>query len=465
VQNRGLYPGFAEAGTRLPDQPRIRTGLDHLSELGVTHVQLMPVLDFENDEVLRPYNWGYISTGFFSPEGSYATNPMDDSRVRELKALINALHARGIGVILDVVYNHTAESASLLFISNDYYFRHLPDGSLANGSACGNEIRSEAPMTRKLIIDSLKFWVTEYGVDGFRFDLMALIDQDTMLEADRELRAIRPDIVLYGEPWKAGPTPLAKMSDKDGLRDISPVGAFDDDFRNALKGFPDGNEPGWIQNGSNREALKKAMQLPDWFGSPEQSINYMTCHDNLVLWDKLQASMPGASGPLLKETMKLGYLALLTSQGVPFIHGGEEFARSKGGDFNSYVSSDSVNALDWSLKLKNFGLFNYVRAAIAMRKAHPVFRLRTRSEMLWRLKFEDTPGDRTIMFTLDSSGIPNESWKKVCVVLNSADTENASVTLPEGKWQVALDEHGVAGPLVSGNVNVRWKSGLVLYQN
>jgi len=466
AKNRGLYLGFTEPNTCVPDDVQIKTTLDHLSELGVTHVQIMPVQDFTNEQTNGGYNWGYIPMSYFSPEGRYSSNPNDDSRVRELKALVAALHARGIGVIMDVVYNHTSMSASLFSISPDYYYRHLPDGSLANGSACDNELRTEAPMVRRLILDSLKYWVKEYGVDGFRFDLMALIDQDTMREAEQELKAINPNIVLYGEPWKAGPSPLANGTDKNGMRAVAPIGAFNDDFRNALHGPPDGAEPGWIQNGSNREALKTAMMVSDWFASPVQSINYMTCHDNLVLWDKLKLSMPGAPDQLIKDTMKLGYLVLFTSQGVPFMQGGEEFGRSKGGDNNSYVSPDSVNEVDWSLKRQNNDLFTYTRDVIALRKAHPVFRLRTRDEIARRLQFEDTPGETSLMYTLDGTGVPGEAWKRACVVLNSDGHADAQLDLPPGRWAIALDQEGAAASdaPVSGTITVHPKSGLVLYQ-
>ena len=464
VQSRGLYLGFTEAGTHLADDVAIHTALDHLSELGVTHVELLPVQDFANDEAKPAFNWGYITEAFFSPEGMYATSPNDDSRVREFKALVDALHARGIGVIMDVVYNHTAEDASLLSWGPQYYYRHLVDGKLANGSGCGNEFRSEAPMARRLLLDSLKFWTKEYGIDGYRFDLMALLDQDTMREAEHELHAINPNVVLFGEPWSAGSTPLREKTDKQALHQV-PVGAFNDDFRNALKGSPDGHDPGFIQNGSNREALKTALRVSDWFAVPGQSINYLTCHDNLVLWDKLKLSMPGADDAALVETMKLGYLALFTSQGVPFIQGGEEFARSKGGNNNSYDAPDAVNQVDWTLKKKHLDLFQYTRDAIALRKAHPVFRLRSRDDVAARLKFQDAPGEGALMYTLDASGVAGESWKRVCVVLNSDGQHPAEVALPDGEWLVAMDEHGAAADrAVAGRVSVRQKSGVVLYQ-
>jgi pullulanase len=244
-----------------------------------------------------------------------------------------------------------------------------------------------------------------------------------------------------------------------------PAGAFNDDFRNALKGSPDGDDPGWIQNGSKRDALKAAIMVSTWLASPTQSINYMTCHDNLVLWDKLGYSMPNATDALRIETMKLGYLALFTSQGVPFIHGGEEFARSKGGNNNSFEAPDSVNEVDWNLKRQHMDLFTYVRDVIALRKAHPMFRLRTRPQVQSRVQLID-PSDRAaLMFTINGEGVPGEKWTRICVVLNSANDADATVILPGGQWSVALDENGAADArAVSGKLTVRHKSGIVLYQ-
>ncbi len=465
VKEPGLYGGWTESGTRLPNDAEIRTALDHLVELGVTHVELMPTQDFENDEESRSYNWGYITDAFFSPEGMFASNPKDNTRVHELRALIRALHERGLHVIMDVVYNHTGARASLFSLAPDQYYRRVPNGSLANGSGCGNEVKSESLAGRRLIIDSLKFWAREYGIDGFRFDLMALIDQETMREADRELRKINPGILLFGEPWTGGTSPLQTKSDKAAIRQL-PEGAFNDDFRNALKGSPDGGDAGWIQNGSNRDALKTAMLLSGWLSSPAQSINYMTCHDNLVLWDKLVQSMPGADENLRIATMKLGYLALLTSQGVPFMHGGEEFGRTKGGNNNSYESPDSVNEVDWTLKKQHFDLFSYIRDAITLRKTHPLFRLRTRPEVQGRVHFVEN-GDRDVLiYTIDGGGIAGETWRRACVVLNSSSSKDAIVIPPGSDWQVALDEHGAADQpeKVSGKLTVPRKSGVVLFQ-
>ena len=463
VQRRGLYPGFVEAGTRLKDDAEISTALDHLVELGVTHVELLPVQDYEDNEAAPTYNWGYITTAFFSPEGMYATNANDDSRVREFKTLVDALHARGLGVIMDVVYNHTAPEAQFNAVVPGYYYRHKPDGSPENGSACGNDFRTESPMGRKLILDSLRYWTREYGIDGYRFDLMALLDQETMRQAERVIKEINPSAVIYGEPWLATTTALADPSDKKAMRRL-PVGAFNDDFRNALKGSPDGYDAGFIQTGARADAFKSALMVTGWFAEPTQSINYMTCHDNLVLWDKLKLSYPNADDARLVETMKLGYLALFTAQGVPFLHGGEEFARTKGGNNNSFDAPDAVNALDWSLKKAHRDLYEYTRAAIALRKAHPVFRLRSRADVAGRLKFALAPSYKTIVYTLDAADVPGEPWKRACVILNS-DEANTEVTLPEGQWTVAFDERGAAAErIVTGKFPVRAKSGLVLYQ-
>lgn len=456
-QHRGKYLGFAEAA-------------DHLLELGVTHVQLMPIQDFENDEASTNYNWGYVTTAFNSPEGWFASNINDDSRIREFKQLVAALHERGIGVILDVVYNHTANSAPFNYTVPRYYYRFLPDGSYSNGSGCGNDFRSEAPMARKYIIDSLKYWVQEYGIDGYRFDLMALIDLDTMLQAERQLRAINPHIVLYGEPWSAGGKQVpVRGANKQTIRGTK-IGAFNDGIRNALVGSPfDKAHTGFIQDGSSVNELKRYIEggWRVWADSPAQAINYMSCHDNYVVWDKLKLSKPGATEQELIDMMKLGYLLLFTAQGVPFIHGGEEFARTKQGHHNSYDAPDEINQVDWSLKKKHHDLFTYVRDLIALRKAHPIFRLRAKQQIAAWLKFHDTTDPNTLMWTLDGSALDNEPWKQVCVLVNAADHMSADFALPSGAWHVAFDYNGAvtAERVVEGTVRLRYKSGMILYQN
>ncbi len=463
VENKGLYTGFAEPGTRLTLDPSVATGLDHLVELGVTHVQLLPVQDFQNEEAANRYNWGYITNAFNSPEGMFASNIHDESRIRELKVLIKALHDRGIGVILDVVYNHTGEGAFFNATVPEYYYRMMPDGTYANGSGCGNEFRSEAPMARKYIIDSLRFWVEEYGVDGFRFDLMALLDIETMRQAETELRKVRPDIILYGEPWQAGGSPLKEQTDKNTIRGTG-IGAFNDEFRNALKGSPDGEGQGFIQRGFERGAVEKGMEgsHQTWAANPAQTINYMTCHDNLVLYDKLQISRTDASEQDIIGMMKLGYFVLFTAQGVPFFHGGEEFARTKFGDHNSYEAPDSVNQVDWALKKQNRELNDYVRKLIALRKAHPLFRLRTAEEISKRVQFHHAPTGDTILATIDGRDLPGETWKRVCLLINGGE-DVREFTLPEGRWQVAFNLDGEEQNVpFDGKIKMQRKSAVLL---
>ena len=297
VEHKGKYLGFTETGTHLPGDSSVKTGLDNLTELGVTHVQLLPVQDFENDEASTNYNWGYVTSAYDSPEGWYASDINDDSRIREFKQLIAALHGRGLGVIMDVVYNHTANSAAFNALVPHYYYRYTADGRLLNGSGCGNDFCSEAPMGRKYILDSLKYWVREYGVDGFRFDIMALLDLDTMKEVERELRAINPHIVLYGEGWGGETVPVGlKPTNKQNTRGTH-LGAFNDNVRDAYVG-PGFNKTktAFIQDGSQIDKVKRAIEgnWQDWVGTPGQAINFLSCHDNLVVWDKLKASKPGA---------------------------------------------------------------------------------------------------------------------------------------------------------------------------
>jgi len=470
VEYKGKYLGFAQTGAHLPADDAIKTGLDHLAELGITHVQLLPIQDFDNDESSTNYNWGYVTVDFNSPEGWYATNIDNESRIRELKQLVAALHQRGIGVIMDVVYNHTANNAPFNSLVPRYYYRFLPDGGYSNGSGCGNDFRSEAPMARKYILDTLKFWVQEYGIDGFRFDLMALIDLDTMKDVERELRAINPNIVLYGEPWGGGGKQApVKPTNKQTIRGTH-IGAFNDGIRNALIGSPfDKNHAGFIQDGSSLDSVQRGIEgsWRDWAPTPAQAINFLSCHDNWVVWDKLKLSKPDATDAQLKDMMKLGYLLLFTSQGVPFLNGGEEFARTKFGHENSYNAPDNVNQVDWSLKQKNFDLFTYTRDLIALRKAHPVFRLRAKEQIAAWLTFHDQPNPGSLLFTIDpDGGLPGEPWRHVCVIANSADNLSYDFALPAGPWHVALDATGAltTDRIVEGTLRVRYKSGIILYQ-
>lgn len=459
VARRGGYLGWCELGTTLPGRTDLATAVDHLVELGVTHVQLMPVQDFDSDDLQHCYFWGYMTAAFFSPEGMFATDPMNEARVRELKQLIQCLHLRGLGVILDVVPNHFGRTASFDAVAPNYYVRHWPDGTRSNGSGCGNDFRSESEQGRRFIIECLKHWVREYGVDGFRIDLMALLDRETVVQAEAELRALRPDLLLYGEPWTAGPTAMDGVPmDKAALVGTG-CGAFNDEFRNAVKGGSDGEVPGFIQRGWNSDDVKCGLLgQPTWGTDPSQVIQYLTCHDNLCLYDKLVVSRPEADEAVRERMAKLGYTLLLLSQGIPFLHGGDEFFRTKGGDANSYQSPDEVNKIDWRRKAEFYGLFTHVRELIALRKAHPLFRLRTAAEVKARCLLHPHSWWDTIVLEIDGEALPGETWRRALLIVNGSPDTDCVFDLPDGAWIPAI---GAESPH-HGRVLVPHQSAIVL---
>ncbi len=434
---RGKYLGGTKRDTRVPGTG-FKTGIDHLVDLGVTHVQILPIQDFDNREEDDQYNWGYMTSSFNSPDGWFATNIHDTSRISEFKRFVQAMHDAGIRVIMDVVYNHTAPNATFESLAPNYYHRMKPDGSFWNGSGTGNELRSEAPMARKFIIDSCLYWIDEYKVDGFRFDLMGLVDAETMKQLREELQAVDPTLLLYGEPWAGGESGLEQLTDKGMAASIN-VGAFNDHFRNAIKGPPDGNEPGFVQTGQDRDAVKRGIAgaIDDWAREPHQPIQYVTCHDNLTLWDKVEVSAPDAS---FEDRVRMNELAigiLAVSQGPMFLHAGAEIGYSKDGEHNSYNKPDSINSIKWGNHEQFARLYGFTKGMIALRRAHPVFRLRSADEIRERIFFHDdnTPNAESILFTLDGSGVDGESWAHVAVLINAAASEGA-FKLPDGAWTV-----------------------------
>ena len=445
---KGTYLGLAEPDTRGPGG--LPSGLAHLRHMGFTHVQFMPVQDFANDES-RPdeYNWGYMPVHFNSPDGVYASRPGGPEKIREFKQLVAAVHQAGMGVIMDVVYNHTADKAPFERLIPGYYHRRTPDGTFSNGSGCGNEFRSEAPMGRRFIIDSLKLWVSEYGVDGFRFDLMGLIDEETLRQARRELDAIRPGILLYGEPWAAGATVLPQLSDRQRMR-ASEIGSFNDRFRDAIKGDRDGGGPGFIQAGERSADIRLGLggSILDWAYSPADTINYFEAHDNLTAWDKLVQSTPNATREDRLAMLRLAHLVLLTSQGTVFMHAGQEFGRTKGGASNSYNLPDSVNQVDWSLCQANAELVEYVRGLIALRKRLEAFELDGRGMVEQRVRFRPSPNERCIAYEVTIGSEPS-GLRQVAVLLNGSDAP-AEFKLAEGRrFQVLVEAAQVAAPSTS----------------
>ena len=438
---RGKYTGAALRGTRIPET-HMTTGLDHLLELGVTHVQLLPVQDFDNMEDGNEYNWGYMTACFNSPDGWYASNHRDGSRVREFKQLVQAFHEAGLRVVLDVVYNHTAPWAGFESIAPVYYHRRREDGTFCNGSGTGNEFRSEAPMARKFIVDSCRYWVEEYGVDGFRFDLMGLIDLGTMLEVRDELHRMDDTLLVYGEPWAATGregTCVQEISTKHRIAGTG-IGAFNDHYRDALKGSPDGSDPGYVQGGAHRDAVRAGLAgaIHDWAAKPAEAIQYVTCHDNLTLWDKLVLSAPDTTEEQRLRMQMLAAGILAVSQGVLFLHAGHELARTKGGNHNSYNAPDEVNRLDWNRKQRYHELFDFVRGVIALRREHPLFRLGNRAEIERRLRFEEEglPHRSCLALVLDGRDLPGETWGAARVFLNPTGKDR-EFQLPENDgWKV-----------------------------
>ena len=405
ANHRGKFLGLCEENTNYNG---LSTGIDHLKDLGVTCVHLMPVYDFitvnEEEEHFYDddnYNWGYDPELYNVPEGSYGTNPLDPkSRIIELKTMIMKLHEANIKVVLDVVYNHTykAEDSNFNILYPNYYYRRKEDGSFSNGSGCGNEIATERSMVRKFILDSLKFWLKEYKVDGFRFDLMALMDIDTMREVVNQLREIKEDIIIYGEPWAGGPTVLPEdMMTKKGTQGELKIAIFNDGFRDAIKGDNDGFSKGFSQgNGDCKSATEKGI-MSGYFNSPDESINYINAHDNLIIYDKMKKTFPLSSNEEITLYNKFALGILLLSQGIPFIHAGNEFLRSKGMDHNSYKSPISINGIDWSFKEKNFNFYKYVRDLIALRKKYDEFTLSTPEDIGVKVKFFSIKEDNNLI--------------------------------------------------------------------
>lgn len=462
---KGVFLGMVEEGTT--NQTGEKTGIDYLKELGITHVQLMPSYDFgsidESRSVEDQYNWGYDPVNYNLPEGSYSTDAFDGNvRIREMKQMIQAFHAKGIGVIMDVVYNHTYSGEdSCLHKTEPFYYHRTDENGFTDGSACGNEIASERPMVRKMIIESLCYWVKEYHMDGFRFDLMAVLDQETMRQARAALEKIRPDIILYGEGWKGGPSalPLEECSLKAYMKNIPGVGAFSDDCRDTIRGDVfEGEEKGYVSGKADMEGYVKFavtgatahMQVGDglydenWAASPEQSVNYVSCHDNYGLWDKLAVSCPENSLEERKAMNRLAATMVYTAQGMPFMLSGEEMLRSKWDEKsqtfveNSYNAPVEVNSMKWNLLHENADMVSYYKGLIAFRKAHAGLRMYTAEQVQEHLHFMDVDQPNVVAFTIDGAEV-GDTAQKIMVVYNP-NKKAVRIPLPDKElWQVCID--------------------------
>ena len=455
---RGKFLAFTQQGTTLSSDGIHPTCLNYLKRLGVSYVQLMPIFDFgsvdESRPLTRQYNWGYDPTNFNVPEGSYSTDPSKgEVRVRECKEMIAALHAAGIGVVMDVVYNHMYRNENPLNSTVPYYFfRQNPDGSFSNGSGCGNEFASERPMARKYLIDSVLYWAQEYHIDGFRFDLMGLYDAESINAVRAALDSLPGgrDILMYGEPWQGGCSALHRYeANKNNLNMLNErIGIFCDNTRDVIKGGCfDAREPGYVEGrpgsfwdiGGAVAAWCRSDKLPAH--SPAQIVSYVSAHDNFTLWDKLllvryaRPEYTAADSAALAQN-RLAAGIYLTCMGMPFLLAGEEFARTKKGQSNSYRSSPALNRLDWKRAAQFHGLVDYYRGLLGLRAQFP------------RLSAPDAASPAAIRFfsleqplvgwTLPAAPGDGAEWRALCVFYNPTGEEKR-VSLPEGQWKLLSD--------------------------
>ncbi len=496
IQNVGKFLGLTEKGTKNSDG--LATGLDHILDLGVTHVQLLPSYDYatvdESKTDSAQFNWGYDPKNYNVPEGSYSTDPYHgEVRVKEMKEMVQALHENGVRVIMDVVYNHTYDVPNSNFQKTvpDYYYRKDGD-KYSNGSGCGNETASERAMVRKYFIDSVVYWATEYHIDGFRFDLMANHDKDTMKAIREALDKVDPSIMIYGEGWTGGESvfPSSKQSLKSSIYQFDRIGAFSDDIRDGIKGNVfDAQDKGFVNGKEEMEETIKfgvvgGVHHPQvmtsenvkangsWSGQPGKSINYASCHDNLTLWDKLATSNPDDSEADRRRMNKLSSAIVLTSQGVPFFQAGEEMLRSKpsatvegGLEENSYCSPDSTNSLKWDNKANVMEIHEYYKGLIAFRKAHGALRMMEAADVQTNLVFMSGLDANVVAYTINGS--PNgETAEKIAVIFN-ANKNAVNVPLPTGEWDICVNGEKagcVSLGKASGTVSVEGISAMVLVQ-
>lgn len=482
--------------------------IEHLKSLGVNAVHILPSFDYASVDETKldtpQYNWGYDPKNYNVPEGSYSTDPYNPvTRIKEFKQMVQALHKAGIRVILDVVYNHTfnIDHSNFQLTYPDMYYRKTADGKYSDGSGCGNETASEKPLMREFMLESVKYWIDEYHIDGFRFDLMGVHDIETMQQIRAEVNKIDPSIYIYGEGWSAGSCayPVDKLAMKANTQQLNGIGAFSDDMRDALRGPFSDDHKGALLAGipGEEESLKFGIvggiahpqvdmtkvnyDKKPWTNNPTEQISYVSCHDDMCLVDRLKASIPSLTDKNIPEKERtaeliridqLAQTAVFTSQGVPFILSGEEMLRDKKGVHNSYNSPDSINHLDWNNLQRYPQLFAYYKNLIQLRKNHPAFRLATGDKVRQHLEFlpavnsKDVKQDCLVGFLLkDLQGI--DAWKTIVVIYNF-NKEAKEMAIPEGNYTIAccngtIDEAGL-GEVSGKEVLVDGQSALILFQ-
>ena len=474
VRHKGKFLALTEEGTKnIYGQA---TGIDHLKELGITHVHILPSYDYASVNETRldtpQYNWGYDPQNYNVPDGSYSTDPYHpEVRIREFKQMVQSLHKAGIRVIMDVVYNHTfnTEHSNFELTVPGYFYRQNEDGSFANGSGCGNETASDREMVRKYIVESVKYLVNEYHIDGFRFDLMGIHDIETMNMIRSELDKIDPTLFIYGEGWAAGAPkyPAEKLAMKANTYKMPGIAAFSDEFRDSLRGAWGNDEEGaFIVGKKGHEAgimfgiagalphpqIKKIKNYPNaWAAQPSQMISYVSCHDDHCIGDRLIITAPKADTKQRLRLLKLAETAVLTSQGVPFIFAGDEMMRNKKGVKNSYCSPDSINTIDWRLKKEHEDAFHYIKELIALRKAHPAFRLGSADKVYEHLEFINPKASGVVAFRIKD--LPEgETWKDITVILNSK-SKKARIEVPEGRYRIVAYDGTISHDKGLRNVN------------
>ena len=482
--------------------------IEHLKNLGVNAVHILPSFDYASVDETKldtpQYNWGYDPKNYNVPEGSYSTDPYNPvTRIKEFKQMVQALHKAGIRVILDVVYNHTfnIDHSNFQLTYPDMYYRKTADGKYSDGSGCGNETASEKPLMREFMLESVKYWIDEYHIDGFRFDLMGVHDIETMQQIRAEVNKIDPSIYIYGEGWSAGSCayPVDKLAMKANAQQLNGIGAFSDDMRDALRGPFSDDHKGALLAGIPGEEVslkfgivggiahpqvdmtKVNYDKKPWTNNPTEQISYVSCHDDMCLVDRLKASIPSLTDKNIPEKERtaeliridqLAQTAVFTSQGVPFILSGEEMLRDKKGVHNSYNSPDSINHLDWNNLQRYPQLFTYYKNLIQLRKNHPAFRLATGDKVRQHLEFlpavnsKDVKQDCLVGFLLkDLQGI--DAWKTIVVIYNF-NKEAKEMAIPEGNYTIAccngtIDEAGL-GEVSGKEVLVDGQSALILFQ-
>lgn len=491
IRNKGKFLALTELGTTTSQGEK--TGIDHLKELGVTHVHILPSYDYASVDESKPdkaqYNWGYDPQNYNVPDGSYSTDPYKpDVRIKEFKQMVQALHKAGIRVVLDVVYNHTfnTEESNFERTVPGYFYRQTKDGKPANGSGCGNETASDRAMMRKYMVESVLYWINEYHIDGFRFDLMGIHDIETMNEIRAAVDKIDPSIFIYGEGWATSAPQLdqEELAMKANIYKMPRIAAFSDEMRDGLRGGWDDDRKGAFLIGqpghemSIKFGLVGAVKHPQvindsvnyskepWALQPTQMISYVSCHDDMCLADRLKATMPDATDEERASLHKLAETFVFTSQGVPFIFAGDEMMRDKKGIHNSYNSPDSINTIDWRNKTIHHDVFDYVRELIALRKNHPAFRMGDADKVRQYMEFLPVEGSNLVAFILKDNA-NGDSWKNIIVAFNSRK-EPAKLSIPTGRYTIVCKDGKIKQSgmgQVSGNeIIVPARSAMIIHQ-